>query len=133
MIAGFEGPRTAIVTGGAKRIGAAIARALSDDGWHILIHCHRSGAEARALAAELGHAAVVIADLADPAAADEIMAGMDGLPPTRLLVNKAPRFVYDSGDDFTPGGWEDHHKVTLQLGRAQDCTSVTNEHLVCRI
>src|SRR3546814_5939691 len=110
MTTGFEGPRTAIVTGGAKRIGAAFARALSDDGWHILIHCHRSGAEARALAAEPGHAAVVIADLADPAAADEIMAGLDGLPPTRPLVNNASPFVYDSVDDFTPEGWEAPHK-----------------------
>ncbi len=53
MAAEFEGARTAIVTGGARRIGAAIARALSADGWHLLIHCNRSLDEAEALAAEL--------------------------------------------------------------------------------
>src|SRR3546814_8465104 len=115
MTTGFEGPRTAIVTGGAKRIGAAFARALSDDGWHILIHCHRSGAEARALAAEHGHAAVVIADLADPAAAEEIMAGLDWLPPTSLIDNNAHRFVYDSVDDFTTAGWAAHHIGNLRV------------------
>ncbi|MEA3063799.1 MAG: hypothetical protein QOJ27_227, partial [Sphingomonadales bacterium] len=44
MASEFEGPRTAIVTGGAKRIGAALSRALAEDGWHVLIHCHRSSA-----------------------------------------------------------------------------------------
>ena len=48
----FGTPRTAIVTGGARRIGAAIARALAADGWHVLIHHHSS--DASALAAELG-------------------------------------------------------------------------------
>ena len=50
----FTGPRTAIVTGGAKRIGAEIVRALAADGWHVLIHCNRSRAEADALADQSG-------------------------------------------------------------------------------
>src|SRR6266576_922366 len=52
----FEGPRTAIVTGGARRIGAEIVRALAADGWHLLIHYHDSQEEAEALAAEIGNA-----------------------------------------------------------------------------
>ena len=71
MASEFEGPRTAIVTGGAKRIGAEIVRALAADGWHVLIHYNRSRAEAEALAAEVGDATVVGADLADPDAADD--------------------------------------------------------------
>jgi NAD(P)-dependent dehydrogenase (short-subunit alcohol dehydrogenase family) len=47
-------PRTAIVTGGARRIGAALVRALHADGWHILLHCNASRAEGAAIAAELG-------------------------------------------------------------------------------
>ena len=66
--------RTAIVTGGAKRIGAELVRALAADGWHVLIHYHRSRAEAEALAAEVGNASTVQADLADPAAAETILA-----------------------------------------------------------
>ena len=114
MTAEFEGPRTAIVTGGARRIGAAIARALSADGWHLLIHCNRSRAEAEALASELGDAAVVVADLAEPDCADRIMAGLDGLPSPRLLVNNASRFVYDGVDDFTIENWEAHQAVNLR-------------------
>ena len=105
---------TAIVTGGAKRIGAEIVRALAADGWHVLIHCHRSRAEAEALAAELGNAAVVQADLADPAAADTIVAALDGLPPPRLLVNNASRFAHDDIRDFTPESWAAHLDVNLR-------------------
>jgi NAD(P)-dependent dehydrogenase (short-subunit alcohol dehydrogenase family) len=114
MASEFEGPRTAIVTGGARRIGAAICRALAEDGWHVLIHCGRSTEAAAALAAELGHAAVVAADLADPAAADAIVAALDGLPPMRLLVNNASRFVHDGADDFDAAGWDAHLDVNLR-------------------
>ena len=107
MASEFEGPRTAIVTGGAKRIGAALCRALAEDGWHVLIHCHHSVEEAEALAGELGHASVVRADLALPDSTDRVMAGLDGLPPARLLVNNASRFLFDTADDFTVERWEE--------------------------
>lgn len=114
MTGEFQGPRTAIVTGGAKRIGAALARALASDGWHLLIHCHRSRAEAEALAAELGNATVVSVDLAQPDAAAVIFDALDGLPPARLLVNSASRFVHDSADDFTTEGWDAHQAINLR-------------------
>jgi NAD(P)-dependent dehydrogenase (short-subunit alcohol dehydrogenase family) len=106
--------RTAIVTGGAKRIGGAITRALAADGWHVLIHCNASRAEAEALATELGNASVVAADLADPAAADIIMAATRGLPPARLLVNSASRFVYDRIEDFSSAEFDIHMAVNLR-------------------
>lgn len=110
----FEGPRTAIVTGGARRIGAQIARALAADGWHVLIHYNRSQAEAEALAVELGNASIVQAELAEPDAAMRILAAADGLPPLRLLVNSASRFVYDAAGDFTVEGWDAHLDVNLR-------------------
>ena len=106
--------RTAIITGGAKRIGGAISRALAADGWHVLIHCNQSRAEAEALATELGNASVVAADLADPSAADIIMAATHGLPPARLLVNSASRFVYDRIEDFSPAEFDIHMAVNLR-------------------
>ena len=106
--------RTAIITGGAKRIGGAITRALAADGWYVLIHCNQSRAEAEALATELGNASVVAADLADPAAADIIMAACAGLPPARLLVNSASRFVYDRIEDFSPADFDIHMAVNLR-------------------
>ncbi|MGZ8286914.1 MAG: SDR family NAD(P)-dependent oxidoreductase [Allosphingosinicella sp.] len=114
MASEFEGARTAIVTGGARRIGAALCRALAEDGWHLLIHCRRSTEEAEALAAELGNAAIVGADLASPDAATRVMTALDGLPPARLLVNNASLFAFDSADDFTLEGWEAHLATNLR-------------------
>ena len=114
MASEFEGARTAIVTGGARRIGAALCRALSEDGWHLLIHCRRSVAEAEALALELGKSAVVAADLASADSAVRVMAALDGLPPARLLVNNASIFANDGADDFTSDGWDSHLAVNLR-------------------
>lgn len=110
----FQGPRTAIVTGGAKRIGAALVRALAEDGWHVLIHCNRSRAEAETLADEIGNAALVQAELSDAAAADVIFAAAEALPPVRLLVNNASLFAYDGADDFTVEQWDRHLDVNLR-------------------
>lgn len=104
----FGNPRTAIVTGGAKRIGAAFTRALAADGWHVLIHCNRSRAEADALASELGNASVVEADLADAGCAGRIFAALDGLPSVGLLVNNAGHFVLDTLADFNAASWAAH-------------------------
>lgn len=105
--------KTAIVTGGAKRIGAALARALAEDGWHVLIHHNRSRAEAEALAAEIG-GSTVHTELADPQAVTAIMAALDGLPPPGLLVNNASRFVLDTAADFTIESWDAHLDINLR-------------------
>ncbi len=106
--------QTAIVTGGAKRIGAAIVRALAADGWHVIIHCHRSVAEAAALAAEIGNARIVAADLADESAATTIIAAAAGFPPLGLLVNSASRFAYDRLEDFTAADFDLHMAINLR-------------------
>ena len=53
-----------LVTGSAKRIGAAIVRTAHKQGYRVIIHCHHSVQEANALADELNdtrdHSAVVI-------------------------------------------------------------------------
>jgi NAD(P)-dependent dehydrogenase (short-subunit alcohol dehydrogenase family) len=113
-MAEFDRPRTAIVTGGAKRIGAAIARALSADGWHLLIHCNHSRVEGEALAAELGDAHVVEAELAEADCAERIFRGLADLPPVRLLVNNASRFAYDDAAGFTVSDWDVHQAVNLR-------------------
>ena len=109
----FGRPRTAIVTGGARRIGCSISRALAADGWHVLIHHHSSISQAKDLAAELG-ASTVQADLADPGAAETIIKALDGLPPPALLVNSAAGFELDQLDDFTPEQWDSHMAVNAR-------------------
>lgn len=107
----FGSPRTAIVTGGARRIGGAISRALAADGWHVLIHHHSS--EVAELAREIG-ASTVCADLADPDAAEPIVAALDGLPPPALLVNSAAGFALDQFGDFTAEQWDRHMAVNAR-------------------
>ncbi len=104
--------QAAIVTGGAKRIGAAFVRALAADGWHVVIHCNASRAEADALAADVGNATVVQADLADPAAAAAIVAAVPH--PLGLLVNSASRFDDDHFDDFSLDAWDAHMAINLR-------------------
>ena len=45
--------RRVLVTGGAKRIGAAIARRLAHEGWDLILHHRSSMVEAEELAKEL--------------------------------------------------------------------------------
>ena len=65
--------RIALVTGAGRRVGRVIALALARHGWDVAVHCHRSRAEADAVAAEITamgrRAAVLQADLSDEAAA----------------------------------------------------------------
>lgn len=101
-------PRTAIVTGAGKRVGAAIAKALLDDGWTVLAHVHRAGD------AVPGGAVGIAADLADPECAERIFAATLGLPPVRLLVNNAARFAWDAFGEFSAGEFAAHMAINVQ-------------------
>jgi pteridine reductase len=62
-----------LVTGAARRVGAAIARAQHAAGWNVVVHAHRSHDDGTALVAELNDARadsarLLRADLADPVA-----------------------------------------------------------------
>lgn len=91
----------ALVTGGAKRIGAAIVRMLAALGIPVVIHYRSAGAEAEALAGEIaaggGIAHVIDADLADAGDAGRLIARAEALAgPITVLVNSASHFVFDS-------------------------------------
>lgn len=91
-----------LVTGGAKRIGAGIARRLALRGHDVAIHHHHAAEDAEALSAAIaaagGRACVVTGELADPAtAAALIEAARDGLGgPITGLVNNASQFAFDA-------------------------------------
>jgi len=110
---------TALVTGGAKRIGAAIVRDLASHGWAVAIHCGRSVVEAQALAGELRaagtRAAIVQADLADAAAVARIVPeAVAALGPLTLLVNNASVFLKDSFGALDHGVWQRQFDVNLR-------------------
>ena len=92
-----------LVTGGVRRIGAAISRAFGRAGWHVAIHYGGSRAEAEALAAELPSAECVQCDLADgDAAAAMAEALAKRLGDWRVLVNCAAVFREDSAAALDP-------------------------------
>jgi NAD(P)-dependent dehydrogenase (short-subunit alcohol dehydrogenase family) len=91
--------RAALVTGGARRIGRAIALALHQAGYAVAIHAQRSLREADALRDEIvrngGRSIVVQADLSGNAAAELVDAATGALGPLSLLVNNAASFEPD--------------------------------------
>ena len=97
-----------LITGGARRIGAAISRRFGDAGWHVVIHCCRSHEAAQALASELPSADVVRCDLADGDAALAMVEELAGrLVDWRALVNPASVFRPDDATALDIGcNWE---------------------------
>jgi NAD(P)-dependent dehydrogenase (short-subunit alcohol dehydrogenase family) len=91
--------RAALITGGGRRIGAAIARALARAGYAVVLHANRSRAEAEALAGEIlgagGRASVVLADLAQRDAVAGLIPAAAAFGPLTLLVNCAATFESD--------------------------------------
>ncbi|HEX2527476.1 MAG TPA: 3-oxoacyl-[acyl-carrier-protein] reductase [Geminicoccus sp.] len=81
--------RRALVTGATGGIGEAIARALHAQGASLVITGRRGDVLER-LASELGSTVVpVVADLADPSAAEALMKAAEADGPVDILVNNA--------------------------------------------
>lgn len=78
--------KTALVTGGARGIGESICRALSRDGYRLVIHCGKSIEAAKALCEELGNAEYIAADLSNPDSVNEIV---NKCPDPDVLINNA--------------------------------------------
>jgi len=107
--------KAVLITGGAARVGAHLARGLAADGWHICIHYNRSASKAEALVAEIeatgGSASIVKADLSVPKEASSLIVNCGR--PLQALINNASTFQPDSAQDFTSESWEFHRAVNL--------------------
>ena len=112
-------PKTALVTGGAQRLGQAIVLELARQGFDIAIHYHSSEQEAEetsALVRALGRQAVLLrADLGDEAQALRLIPDATRhLGPVGVLVNNASRFERDEWHDTTRESWDSHMQANLR-------------------
>jgi len=112
-------PKTALVTGAAKRIGARLALDLADQGFAVIAHYHqsetevmdvvgairRSGGRAEAIRADVGVETEVLA-LAD--------AAQRPFGPIGLLVNNASIFERDEALTATRESWDAHMEINLR-------------------
>jgi len=102
-----------LITGGAKRVGAAICRRLHMAGASLMLHYRASAGEARLLQAELNHiransVALIQADLLDlaklPKLAEQTVQTYGRLD---ALVNNASSFFPTPVGDITAEAWDD--------------------------
>jgi NAD(P)-dependent dehydrogenase (short-subunit alcohol dehydrogenase family) len=112
-------PRTALVTGGAKRLGRSIALALAETGFDVAIHYATSEAEAAETVASiqaLGRRAIALrADLAREAEVTRLVGqAADALGPVGVLVNNASTFERDEWADASRDSWDQHLEPNLR-------------------
>src|SRR5688572_4616162 len=103
--------KTVLITGGARRVGASIARTLHGAGANLVVHYRNSGNDAEALAAELNaaradSAALIQADLLQveklPALVEFAVRRFGSLD---VLVNNASTFYPTKIGEITPQAW----------------------------
>jgi NAD(P)-dependent dehydrogenase (short-subunit alcohol dehydrogenase family) len=106
--------RCVLVTGGAKRIGAAISARLAQEGWRVVVHYLHSPESALAHAGSIG-ALVLDADLSNPAAAEGLPARAAALlgRPLDAVVNNASIFEYNTAASFTEDDWRRDQTINL--------------------
>ncbi|MFC0672735.1 glucose 1-dehydrogenase [Brachybacterium hainanense] len=102
--------RTALVTGGARGLGLAMARGLADHGADVVLVDIDDEAGARA-AQELAEAtgrrtAYRRGDVTDPAAVQELVDGVVAeFGGIHILVNNAGMVIHENLEDVTPQAW----------------------------
>lgn len=98
--------RSVLVTGGGKRLGAAICTAFARAGWHVWCQYRASGDAANALCEGLRgegfDADAIEADIASEDGRQRLMAQIGASAPLHCVVNNASAFEPDTGLDFEP-------------------------------
>ncbi|MFC3125891.1 SDR family oxidoreductase [Pseudoroseomonas globiformis] len=112
-------PRTALVTGSAKRIGRAICLQLAEAGFDLALHystSQREAEELKDLVESLGRRAVIVQAALDVEAEAHslVPAATDVLGPLGLLVNNASTFIRDEWFDADRALWDHHLEPNLR-------------------
>ena len=112
--------RTALITGGARRLGKAIAEELAEMGFNIIIHYNNSEEEAVALRDQLSSKEIkVFLVKADLLVNEDVMSIIEECikisgSKISLLVNNASIFEYDNIKTASLENWDAHFKSNLQ-------------------
>ncbi|MDR1131086.1 MAG: 3-oxoacyl-ACP reductase FabG [Oscillospiraceae bacterium] len=101
--------KTALVTGASRGIGAAITRALAQDGYRVFINYLGSRDKARALARETGGTAIR-ADVSDYA---QVRSMYDEIGELNVLVCNAGISEYGLFSETTPERWRKTFSVNI--------------------
>ena len=109
----------ALVTGGAKRIGAAICLHLAQKGYSVAVHHNSSAKEAEQLVDKIRQLGVesctVKGDLSNPEEVAKIIAKASSqIGPVRHLVNNASKFKHDDLETFDNKSWNEHMDVNAK-------------------
>ncbi len=113
--------KTVLITGGARRVGAAVARELHAAGANLVVHYRNSARDAEVLAAELnqarsGSAAIVPGELLDvaklPSLVEFALRSFGGLD---VLINNASTFYPTPIGKITPQAWDDLLGTNLKV------------------
>jgi NAD(P)-dependent dehydrogenase (short-subunit alcohol dehydrogenase family) len=110
--------KVALVTGGARRIGAVLARALAEAGYAVALHYRHSAEDAQAHAAALradGHSVELFqADFSTPADCQALIAAVrERFGRLDLLINNASLFEYDTFEALSAARWDRHITTNL--------------------
>jgi pteridine reductase len=111
--------KVAIVTGGAVRLGKALALALAEQGARLVIHYGSSASPAQETVTEIkamGNDALAIqADLSQSGQAPSIVErAMAQFGQVDILVNSAAIFEPGKWDDTTEANWDRHFAINLK-------------------
>jgi len=108
--------KTALITGGAARIGEQIVKTLHKNNFKIIIHCNQSIEKAKLLCDKLNSihintAKVITGDLSN---LDSISKITDSIESLDLLVNNASVFYPRSVEDSDNTDWENILNINLR-------------------
>ncbi len=127
--------KTALITGSSRGIGRAIALALADDGWQVVINYNHSGQPARQLAGLLEAkgcpALAVQADVASPRQVqDMVQTAAERFGGIDLLVNNAGIAQQKLFTDITPDDWR--QMMGVNLDGVFYCTQAVLGHMIAQ-
>ena len=112
-------PKTALITGAARRIGRAIALDLAQDGWDVAIHFRNSSQDAGQLVQDLAKLGVKSAAFAGDLAKISDVQSLIGrvskaMGAPTCLINNASEFLLDSPSTLDEATWDKHLDINLK-------------------